>query len=104
MEPSPRLAAMQWGEHDPEVGAPVWGQKESSGGDKLGFRDPWVCVSLPCGTEQEPEAGSSGMAKESPPAPQCAPAPQGRALLTTPVGKVRPPMEHVPTGHPSEPH
>lgn len=44
------------------------------------------------------------MAKESPPALQCAPPPApGRALLTAPVGKVRPPMEHVPTGHPGEP-
>lgn len=56
--------AMGWG-HDPELGPPAWGQKESSEGDKLGFRGPWVCVSLPHGTEEESEAGSSGMAKES---------------------------------------
>lgn len=103
MEPSPRLAAMQCRGHDPELGAPAQGQKQSpGGGTSLGSEALKVYVSLLCGTEQEPKAGSSGMARESPPALQCAPHP-GRAPLTAPVGEVRPPMEHVPTGHPREP-
>lgn len=70
--------AMGWG-HDPELGPPAWGQKESSEGDKLGFRGPWVCVSLPHGTEEESEAGSSGMAKEMMPPPHSVlPLPRAR--------------------------
>lgn len=53
-------------------------KKESPGEDKLGFKGPWLCVSLPHGTEQEPEADFSGTAKESPPAPQCAPPSLGQ--------------------------
>ena len=63
--------------HDPEPGAPAWGQKDFSGrGDKLGFRGPWVCVSLPRGTEWEPEGGFSGMAKENHPGPAVCPLPR----------------------------
>lgn len=51
------------------------------------------------GTSLNSGAFGCGMARENLPAPVC-PHPQGGALLTTPVGEVRPPMEHVPMRYP----
>lgn len=52
---------------------------------------------------KEPKAGFSGLAKKAPQHCSVPLPPQGKALLTTPVGKIRPSMEHVPMIHPREP-